>query len=75
LHGRNEHSLSPDSDCECSGVSLRGSAILFGASGGLGDAKFAAFVHIPIFMGYLANTAIAVIKSPSGMMPRKVTLV
>ena len=40
----------------CSVVFLyHGSAILFGAFGGPGPAKFAAFIHAPVFVGYLVG--------------------
>jgi uncharacterized membrane protein YphA (DoxX/SURF4 family) len=32
-----------------------GSAILFGAFGGPGPQKFAAFLHLPVVVGYLAG--------------------
>src|SRR5260370_39329918 len=34
-----------------------GSAILFGASGGPGPQKFAAFLHLPVVVGYLVGLA------------------
>lgn len=43
----------------CSGIVFlyHGSAILFGAFGGPGPEKFAAFMHAPVIIGYLVGIA------------------